>query len=479
MRSVQIVRSRAIDDTVLVTRRLGRRVTEAARFARHVQLGRELAVRGRAAEAARIVTEALVQWCGQAYNDRRSEAIAVECGEPVWSRKEVSDALRTIDRLSQALADWEGAFPHSPYGEQLIAELVQARVAPGPAHTAFPHPRSAVDLLSPRSAERVSGWPISSFVGREGELRTLATTLATRRMVTVIGPPGVGKTRLVAELLTCLPAGERPQLVRLAELNSPELLLPAVADAVGVRRFEHYPRTSLIEALATHSELLVLDNCEHLVNDVAELAVEVLASSPTLHILATGREPLGLDGEVTLPIEPLAATDQDGSDGPAMVLLLDRIRSIRGGWVPSEQERRAVRDICTSLDGLPLALELAAARAKVLGLVEISERLDDRFSLLGVVARGSVNPHSTLRAAIGWSVGLLEETERALLFQLWPFEQGFTLEMAEAARPSGTSVIDSLSALVARSMVVADTAAAPARYRLLHTVRAYCREHAN
>jgi predicted ATPase len=246
------------------------------------------------------------------------------------------------------------------------------------------------------------------------------------------------------------------------------VLAQAVADAVGLAQVAGDPGAALATALAHSPGLLVLDNCEHLVDGVATLAAELLERCPQLSILATSREPLGVDGEKTVPLDPLPGD-------AAVELLLDRITAIRPGWTPTAEEHRHARHVCAALDGLPLALELAAARARVLGLGEIAERLDDRFAVLGEVPRGSLTPHATLQAAIAWSIDLLPETDRALLTRLWPFEGGFSLAAAETVGGTGTPVLESLSALVSRSMIIADTTMTPARYRLLETIRAFCR----
>jgi predicted ATPase len=276
--------------------------------------------------------------------------------------------------------------------------------------------------------------------------------------------------------------GDGPWLARLADVP-PEGpgrrggIGRAIADAVGLAEAGDDPAAAVTESLADRRGVLVLDNCEHLVDLAAEAVIELLEGCPELRVLATSREPLGVDGETVVAVQPLATLAGDGSDGPAVALLLDRVRTVRPGWDPSDQELLAARRVCAALDGLPLALELAAARARVLGLAEIAERLGDRFAVLGPVPKGSLSPHPTLRAALGWSAERLPEPDRALLLRLWPFEGGFTLAAADAVRPTETPVIESLSSLVTRSVVIADTTTSPTRYHLLETWRAYCREN--
>ncbi|HEY0495211.1 MAG TPA: BTAD domain-containing putative transcriptional regulator [Kutzneria sp.] len=316
--------------------------------------------------------------------------------------------------------------------------------------------------------------PLSTFLGRGKELRVLAETLRARRLVTMVGPGGVGKTRLVVEHTAERGDTNGPWFVRLADVRQAKVVAHAVADAVGATDVSTSTRTSVIRALAARDGLLVLDNCEHLVDAVAALAVDLLDHCPNLRILATSREPLGIDGEAVVPVLPLPVYEDDGADGPAVRLLLDRISAARAGWAPSAADTVHMRQLCAALDGLPLAMELAAAPATVLGLGEIVARLDHRFTVLGSTLRGSLTSHANLQAAIAWSVEQLSADDRALLTRLWPFEGGFSLEAAEAVGHGRT--VESLSTLVSRSVVTADTTGTPTRYRLLETIRAYCQE---
>jgi predicted ATPase len=210
--------------------------------------------------------------------------------------------------------------------------------------------------------------------------------------------------------------------------------------------------------------LLLLDNCEHLIDHVVPLILGLLDGVPGLHVLATSRVPLGVEGERLLPLSPLPLTE-------AVALLTDRIRTARPAWEPRGQDLDAMRHIATALDGIPLGLELAAARAPVLGMHELAAHLGDRLTVLGSIPAGSLTPHTTLEAAIKWSVDLLPDSDRSMLLRLWPFEGGFPLE-AVLSQESG---LETLSSLVSRSLVVADTTGAPSRYRLLEIMRTYCR----
>ncbi|MBP2324356.1 putative ATPase/DNA-binding SARP family transcriptional activator [Kibdelosporangium banguiense] len=353
------------------------------------------------------------------------------------------DALATVRRARQVLADELGVDP----GDEL-QDLERQVLAHDPRLT-VPEP----------TRSQPGGRPLTSFLGREAELSTIAEQLATQRLVSLIGPAGVGKTRLAVEYVG------KAWFARLADVRQSGELPSVVADAVGLIAVQDDPITATIRTIAARSGLLVLDNCEHVVAAAAELAMTLIAGCPQLKILATSREPLGVDGEVTVVIDPLPPASADA-------LLVDRVQAIRPGWHPSPEELADARRISAALDGLPLAIELAAARARMFGLSEIAERLDDRFALLGQVPRGSLAVHATLEAAIGWSVDLLSEEDRALLLRLWPFEGGFSLEAAE--HQNGGQALESLSSLVTRSVVVADTTVMPTRYLLLESVRAYC-----
>ena len=504
--------------------RLAPESVDTARFGQAVERGRRLLAEGKPEAAARLLTEALGLWRGEPFADLsaadlvaparaqleelREIAIDERCsawlaaGDATRAVSELGaavivtpyrerrwallilglyrsgrqgDALAALRRVRTLLADELGSDPSAELQELERRVLGQDPHLLLTAPARVDEPVAAADRAVP--ANRSRGRRLSAFLGRDDELAAITALLAEQRLVTLVGPAGVGKTRLVMEYLAAQPPGDGPWLARLADVSRPEILAQAAADAVGLAEIAGDPLATLARALAVRPGLLVLDNCEHLVAGVAELALELLGSCPDLRILATSREPLGVDGETNVPIEPLPLRTADGADGPAVALLLDRVHAVRPGWHPTEDERVAARQICTALDGLPLALELAAARARVLSLAEISERLDDRFTLLGTVPRGSLTAHATLHAAVEWSVEQLPDIDRGLLFRLWPFEGGFSLEAAEAVRPTDASMIESVSTLVARSVVIADTTMAPTRYRLLETLRAYCREH--
>lgn len=334
--------------------------------------------------------------------------------------------------------------------------------------------------------------PLNSFLGREHEVGVLTEQLAMHRLVTLVGPAGVGKTRLAVEYAAGLTiegstSEDGPWIARLADVQTSSLpeVAGVVARALGLIAVKDDPALAVIRAIDDRSALVVLDNCEHVVGAAGDLVSALTAACPRLRILATSREPLDVDGEITLGVNPLPWATDDDQDaegkhvGAAVELLVDRVRAVRPGWSPSEADLEQARRIAAELDGLPLAIELAAARARVLGLGEIADRLADRFAVLPPVPRGSLAPHETLRTAIGWSFELLSPRDQAFVVRLWPFEGGFDLTAAEAVWPgadqSPAEVLDSLSSLVTRSVVVADTTVEPTRYLMLESIRAYCR----
>src|SRR4051812_24467543 len=314
--------------------------------------------------------------------------------------------------------------------------------------------------------------PPTRFLGRAEELARLAECLAASPVVTVTGPGGVGKTRLVVELLAARrEAGaddDGPWPVRLADVSGSGFVALSVARALGLSGVRDDALGAVTAALAPRRGVLVLDNCEHVLEETAELVTAVLDAAPDVSVLATSREPLGVDGEVVLPLAPLT--------GDAVALLTDRIAAVRPGWRPSEDDVAALEEIATSLDGLPLALELAAARSRLLSLSELAGHLHDSLTFAARVSRGGLNPHATLAAAIDWSLQLLAPAERDLLLRLWPFDGGVTVDAAEAVYLVGSDVLTLLGALVSRSVLTADTSRTPTRFTVLETVRARCRQ---
>jgi predicted ATPase/DNA-binding SARP family transcriptional activator len=345
--------------------------------------------------------------------------------------------------------------------------------AAGPASPeAVPAPMAAGNLR-----ER-----LSSFVGRTGELRELSEAVRSSRLVTLIGPGGVGKTRLAVEAAAALRQEHRDGawLVEFASVTEPGGVAPAVAGTLGaaVAGLVGPPSPDstvelIVRYLAGRSRVVVFDNCEHVIDQAAALAETLVGTVPGLRLIATSREPLGVPGEVLVPVGPLGL--------PAAVeLFVDRARAVRPGFTADGHTRPVISDICRRLDGLPLAVELAAARLRSLTLATLAERLDDRFRLLTGGARTALPRQQTLRAVVDWSYDLLFEDERRLFARLSVFVGGCGLDAAEAVCaddqvPAG-EILDVLSRLVDKSLVAAPDAGRDARFIQLQTLWQYGRD---
>jgi predicted ATPase/DNA-binding SARP family transcriptional activator len=378
-----------------------------------------------------------------------------------------TEALATFEDARRTLAEELGVDPSTELAAVHVAVL------------------RADESLLPRQAAR-QGLPgqLSSFVGREEELRRVGKLLGEARLVTLSGPGGAGKTRLAIEA-----AGRQAgdvSFVELAPLTAGANVPQAVLSALGLRDAglrapaEHRQDTTdrLVAALADRQLLLVLDNCEHVVADTARLAARLLSACPRLRILTTSREPLRLTGEALCPVSGLALPPTDSTPAsareyPAVRLFTDRAADVAPDFAITPANVDAVLRICRTLDGLPLAIELAAARLRALPVADIAARLDDRFRLLSRGSRTAQPRHQTLRAAVEWSWDLLDETEQLLARRLTVFAGGATLEAAErvCGRP-GYDVVEVLTSLTDKSLIeVGD-----GRYRMLDTVRAFCAE---
>jgi predicted ATPase/class 3 adenylate cyclase/DNA-binding CsgD family transcriptional regulator len=317
----------------------------------------------------------------------------------------------------------------------------------------------------------------TSFVGRNGELTRVQELLADNRLVTVTGAGGAGKTRLAVQVAGQL-AGEfsgGTWYVDLAPITDPALVPTTAARALGL---PDQPGRSTMDTLtrfiADRQMLVVLDNCEHLLDACAALMVALLEACPGLTLLATSREPIGVAGEVSWRVPSLSLA------GEAVELFTDRARHARPDFEISDDNAATVTEICRRLDGLPLAIELAAARVRALSLTEILDSLHDRFRLLTGGARTAVRRQQTLRASVDWSHALLTEPERVLFRRLAAFLGGFDLEAAQTvaggAEVQRYQVLDQLTLLVDKSLVVAENIRGRTRYRLLETVRQYALE---
>ena len=331
---------------------------------------------------------------------------------------------------------------------------------------------------------------LSSFVGREKELAEVKRLLENNRLLTLTGSGGCGKTRLALAAASELVEGfqDGVWMVELAPLADPSLVAHAVGSTLGVREQPgRSPTETLSDYLESKKVLLVLDNCEHLIEGCAELAEALLRSCPELRVLATSREALGITGEVAWPVPSLSLPDvrrlpaiESLPRYESARLFVERAAAVKPTFALTEHNAPAVAQVCYRLDGIPLAIELAAARTKVLSVEEISERLDDSFGLLADGGRTALPRQRTLHATMDWSHELLGREERALFRRLSVFAGGFSLEAAESVCAGedfeSDEVLGLLSHLVDKSLIVAREAGGETRYRLLETVRQYGRE---
>ncbi len=456
---------------------------------------------GRAAE---LVAE-LAELCERQPLDEPLQLLMVRA---LHESGRTAEALRHYERTRRALADELGVDPGRAL-QSLYAELLSpadpvgappagpSAPAPGAGPSATPVPMTAAPVPpAPAPPARALGnlrGRLTSFVGRESDLAALRSVLATSRLVTLTGPGGSGKTRLSVEAGRLEQgAGHWPDGVWVAELapvERPDAVPGAVVSALGLRETVLHtggmvaevieartddPVRRLIEHCGRRRMLLVLDNCEHLIQPAADLADTLLTECPGLTVLATSREPLGVPGEIVLPVEPLP-------DPVALRLLAERAAAARPGFDP-QSDPEACAEICHRLDGLPLAIELAAARLRVMTARQIADRLDSRFALLTAGSRTLLPRQQTLRAVVDWSWDLLGKQERAVLRRLSVFAGGWTLEAAEAVCSDDSEVpreevADLLLSLVDKSLLVADLDGdGPSRYRMLETIHEYTDE---
>ena len=385
------------------------------------------------------------------------------------------EALRLYQRFRDRLADELGLEPSASLRELERHILTQAPHVTSEEPSAAPRPTAEGNIAPPRT----------TFVGRERDVAGLVDLLSKVQVVTLVGVGGVGKSRLALRLAETL-APRFPDgtwIAELARVSSPEAVPHAVAAALGIAlQAGDDVSNALVDAVRARQLLLVMDNCEHVL-DAASRLVEALARRcPKLTIVATSRERLAVGGEhvwpvLPLPIPPPAANDGEVQASSAVALFLDRVRAARADFRLDDTNTDAVVEICRGLDGLPLALEIAAARLGVLTAPDLANRLRDRFALLTTGPRGEGDRHRTLRALVDWSYGLLEESEHAVFDRLSVFAGGWTLDEAAAVCADDTVSTSQVAAVVAgladKSMVVPPAPAGPGRYSMLETLRLY------
>lgn len=400
-----------------------------------------------------------------------------------------AEALEAFERTRTYLRDTLGSDP-SPGLRDLHLEILQLSDAPAPQRAVPTNVRAA----------------LTSFLGREDDVATLRERLATYRLVTVVGAGGSGKTRLAAEVARLASAGSGPEVhdgvwfVELASITEPENVPLAIIDALELRdlkvletrleRVRSEARVQLIEALRSTACLIVIDNCEHIIDPAADLVAEILTRCPGVRILATSREPLAIDGEALHPLTPLplpavGVSPTEAQENVAVRLLLDRARAADAALQLDASTVGAICDVVRRLDGLPLAIELAAARLRVMSVHEVASRLDDRFRLLTLGRRTAISRHRTLRAVVEWSWGLLSDEERQVAEYFCLFVAGadaaavahvcpgFAELWRADPRAAADAAADVLLALVDKSLLVARPTPAGTRFRMLETLREF------
>ncbi|WP_158558255.1 AfsR/SARP family transcriptional regulator [Spongiactinospora gelatinilytica] len=402
------------------------------------------------------------------------------------------EALAAYQEARAEFADQLGADPSPALSDLHLAMLRREWQEPRRAPAEISAPPAATEPPFAREPGGNLRAGLTSFVGREDDLAKTGELLAGHRLVTLIGPGGAGKTRLAVESARAvadrMPGGT--WLAELAPVADPDEVPYTVLTALGVRdplapapragRPREDATARLVRSVGDRELLIVLDNCEHLIDAAARLADRLVAECPRVRVLATSREPLGITGEALWPVGPLALPPRDATAEqvpryPAVALFADRAAAVRPGF-DLAAEAGAVLRICRDLDGMPLAIELAAARLRSLSAGQIADRLSDRFRLLTGGSRTALPRHQTLRAVVSWSWDLLEEPERTLAARLAVFAGGATLDGAERVCAGGgldpADVLDLLARLVDKSLVIAEAD----RYRMLSTVRAYATE---
>ncbi|AJT70117.1 hypothetical protein T261_8525 [Streptomyces lydicus] len=493
---------------------------DAVRFERLVTAGQ--ACTEDSSRRMRLLREALELWRGAAMQDvGLQESAALDAavvrleGLRLTATEERFDAEVALGRGAEVVPELTDLVAVHPLRERLVAALIRALAAAGRDSEALlvyqrtrealagelgvdPSPELAalhVALLRGELGRREKTRKtnlraeLTTFVGRGSDVAAVRELMAEHRLTTVIGPGGSGKTRLATETARTL-LGDLPDgawLVELAAIGADgDVAQPALAglglrDALlgGAPNAELTDR--LIAAIREREALLILDNCEHVIESAAVFAHRVLGECRRLRILATSREPLGITGEALWQIEPLALPEGDAGPGeiessPAVQLLRDRAGAVRRDLAVDARTLATMVRVCRALDGMPLAIELAAARLRTMSIDQLAHRLDDRFRLLTSGSRTALPRHKTLRAVVDWSWELLTDAERMVLRRLSVFSGGASLEAAERVCAGGAvereQVLELLTALTEKSLLRAEGDSAP-RYRMLGTIKEY------
>jgi predicted ATPase/DNA-binding SARP family transcriptional activator len=490
-------------------------VCDAWRFERLARDGREALHRGAAGLAAERLGAALALWRGPAFADVRDDGVVADEARRLDELRlavleDRIEAELALGRYTSLAAELERLVVDHPLRERLWRQLVLALhhshrqveaiaahdrarqilaagfgIDPSEELCALERAILRQKLTPAHSAVERHNLPaaLTTFVGREPELRALAELLRVHRIVTLTGAGGAGKTRLALEASHAQVGAWTGGvwLIDLADIVDPRATPSAVANVLAVReRGDVSALDGLIEHLRDKEVLILLDNCEHLASACAELVHDVLRACPFVRVVATSRTSLGVPGEVDIAIDPLPTPSDDTSlaELPTFAsvrLFLDRGRARRRDLATTSAEMRTVARICREVDGLPLAIELAAAQAKALSLDDMVDRLDDRLRFLRSGSSLDAPRHQTLRATIDWSHDLLATNERELLAALSVFAGGFSLGSVVAICTEGSTARadEEVSRLVESSLVVAVTRTGPTRYRLLETIREY------
>jgi predicted ATPase/DNA-binding SARP family transcriptional activator len=473
----------------------------------------------------RLLREALALWRGAAMQDvglpdsaAFDAAVTRLEGLRLTAMEDRFDAEISLGHGAELVTELTDLVAAHPVRERLVAALMRALVATGrdtEALLVYQRTREALaDALGVDPAPELSALHVAllrgelgrreenrktnvraeltSFVGKDADVAAVRELIAEHRLTTVIGPGGSGKTRLATETARTL-LGDLPDgawLVELASIGADGDVAQSTLAALGLRDAllggapNAEPTGRLIAAIREREALLILDNCEHVIESAAAFAHRVLGECQRLRILATSREPLGITGEALWLVEPLALPDEDAGPGeiessPAVQLLRDRAGAMRKDLAVDAHSWPAMARVCRALDGIPLAIELAAARLRTMSLDQLARRLDDRFRLLTSGSRTALPRHKTLRAVVDWSWELLTDAERMVLRRLAVFSGGASLDAAEQVCGGDSAergdVLELLTALTEKSLLRTEGDGAP-RYRMLDTIKEYARD---